>query len=108
MPPTKPAIRTAPISSPACRARSTRTSGSSRRTSTKAARNSRCDVVGGHHVRFGAIELTDLEADHDFAVETRLREIDAAVGVDRFDEFQVQCVEIARAFRGVAEREERE
>jgi hypothetical protein len=55
----------------------------------KAARDLCNDIVRAHHICLSALELAHLEADHDFAVEPRLREIDAAVGVDGVHEPQV-------------------
>ena len=63
--------------------------------------------MGAHDVGLGALELADLEADGDSAVDARLREVDAAIGIDRFDKREVEIVKICVALAAIAEGEER-
>jgi hypothetical protein len=48
--------------------------------------------------------LADLEADGDAAIDARLRQIDAAVGIDGFDEPEIERVDVAGVRWREAER----
>src|SRR5689334_18113250 len=60
-------------------------------------------LKGAHHVIACAFELPDVEANDHAPIEACLGEIDAPIAIDGFDERQIEGVEIACPWRGVAE-----
>ena len=57
-------------------------------------------IIRAHHVVLRALELPNLKADGDGAIDAGLREIDAPVGVDSFDKREVERIDIGAALRG--------